>query len=135
VSAFFVNDACLTKCVTAILIYDGVHAAALAGVGRDEFTGSAIGRALRRMNADALTARYDDRWGPEELDYEFPGPSDSPPVHWLKALHCLSYQCAEGDIPETNPLWSELDRVGSLLKAGERINENSPEYERASWGD
>lgn len=146
-SAFFVNDECLTKCVTAALLYADRFGDVETnnGIGRstpigdlEREAGNRIGRALRQMNIDALKARYGNRLEPDELDpsYEFRAYAKASPVEMHKAIRCLRYQCAEGDVPDTNPLFNELERVLALIEQseGRKIDETA-EYERASWGD
>jgi hypothetical protein len=48
-----------------------------------------------------------------------------------KAISCLLYQCAEGDVPEC-PLYQDLERLAARLAAD--IVRSLPEYEKAPWG-
>jgi hypothetical protein len=144
-SAFFCNDVTLTKCVTAILgaterfgdySWSNAHEDRWprAAVEHRREMGSAIGRALRRMNDDALFQRYNDRVPRGDLAYEYPeDPPSQPIIHCLKALHCFSYQCLEGNVPETNPLYDELKQVIGLV--ADSIVSSLPEYDAAPWGD
>jgi hypothetical protein len=146
-SAFFVGDDCLTRCVTAILLYTDRFGGIETGndIGRSTpileselRAGNEIGRALRAMNIAALRVRYGNRLDAEETDgrYEFTGYSAPhlPPIHLYKALHCLHYQCSEGNVPETNPLHAELARVIKLMEAAERVSTRHPGWGQAAWG-
>jgi hypothetical protein len=84
------------------------------------------------MNRRALGARY-------ECSDRFPLPqfvfakwADAAPVEQFKAMCCLLYQCSEGKVPNT-PLYHELKRAAGEL--AQRIVQELPEYEKASWGD
>jgi hypothetical protein len=94
--------------------------------------GTKIGRKLFLMNRRALGARY-------ECSSRFPLPqfvfakwADATPVEQFKAMCCLLYQCSEGKIPESR-LYDELNRAAGEL--AQRIVQDFPEYEKASWGD
>lgn len=155
-SAFVVSAACMDRCVNAICAETkwGGHLVRMFG---DVFTDAPdartrIGRALFAMNVEAVMQRYYDcRDNPDDM----PGPCDDdgkslalklrdnfrsdrvPPLtraHWcqaLKSLHCLQYQCSEGNVPETD-LFDELSRV--IGKVAGVIAEMLPEYEAAEWG-
>lgn len=131
-SAFFVGDDCLTKVVTAILRYTDTF----GGEASFPCNASHIGSELRQMNAEALRQRYSDRFGDTELDYEFPGMAEAAtPEALLKAVRCLHYQCAEGNVPETDPLFAELDKLSEAMLAAGVGGDGSPAYEAAPWGD
>ena len=135
-SAFYCNDSVITKCVTAVLKYAGDRFANLPMTRHDESRlGSAVGTALREINVEALKQRYPGRLSEHELNtsYEFSGRVDAHPAVLLKALQCLQYQCAEGNVPET-VLYRELGRVIDLVVAAEGPLTGTPEYERAPWG-
>jgi hypothetical protein len=99
--------------------------------------GTAIGRALWAMNLDACQQRYPSH--ADRLKAGVPG-NYIPPCRKLKpaelvagfkALECLSYQCSEGNVPDS-PLYGELTRVmGEVAVA---IVRALPAYERAPWG-
>jgi hypothetical protein len=50
----------------------------------------------------------------------------------FKAIHCLLYQCSEGKVP-TSRLYDELNHAAGEL--AQRIVQDLPEYDKASWGD
>jgi hypothetical protein len=126
-SAFYVGDDCITKCVTALLTLDSVQLD----------NAEQLGRELRAMNVAALRARYADRLHPSETetDYTFPGASNAAPVALWKALQCLAYQCNEGDVPETWPLYQRITEAAEDMQRRYRLDANSAAYNAASWGD
>lgn len=111
-----------------------------------------IGRRLFTLNIEAVQQRY-----PDTIDrpQDMPGPCNSDGeatahriardflyrptarrvstdemVASLKALHCLRYQCSEGNVPET-PLYQEITRaIGRIADA---IVSEMPAYEAAAW--
>jgi hypothetical protein len=107
--------------------------------------GRDIGRALFKMNIEAVMQRYPDcRADPSHLPgwdgcqtmpetYDF---NDWRPMTvadltgCLEALHCLRYQCSEGNVPETD-LFAALQSACTLL--AETIIETLPNYTRAAW--
>ena len=106
-----------------------------------------IGRALFKMNIDAVTQRYPDcvanpenlpGWtGCEEMPTTYRFNDKYQPmtrkeiISAYKAACCLSYQCSEGNIPET-VLFRELTTL--CTDAAMNIVSNMPEYEAAKWG-
>ena len=89
------------------------------------------------MNRDAVKQRYNE---PDNSDYiKIP---DCDKIDWtgpgtnlnkfqaLKSMHCLKYQCSEGNVPKT-PLYKFLE---DLIHNWESyiINE-IPEYKNAGW--
>jgi hypothetical protein len=107
----------------------------LYGAGEAEAFGfsspSELGRHLFAMNIAAVSARYggedvNDLPGPNEdvsrypTDYEAPecgGPLDVD--EWRdgeEAVESLSYQCAEGDIPETWPAYAQLEAARDRIR-------------------
>jgi len=98
------------------------------------------GGRLRRMNEDAVLARY-----PDDSRESIPGPIDeagkllpyqykpctAPPVISLvKAISCYLYECSEGNIA-SHALFQALETWERDLC--EWIVKSSPEYEMAKW--
>ena len=84
------------------------------------------------MNRRALSARYgcgDHLRRPEFVSEKW---ADATPVEQFKAITCLLYQCSEGDVPNS-PIYGELNRAAGEL--AQRIVQDLPEYDKASWGD
>jgi hypothetical protein len=138
-SAFLVNTSVMAKVVTAILLnfdtFDGKSTcrAALLAVPTDaqKEAGTKIGRQLFLLNRRTLRARYDCT--AESLpDFGFGKWADASPVEQFKAMCCLLYQCSEGKVPDSQ-LYGELNRAAGEL--AQRIVQDLPEYEQASWGD
>jgi hypothetical protein len=137
--AFMVNTNVMAKVVTAILLnldtFDGEstcrRAMLAAPTNQQKEIGTQIGRKLFLMNRRALRARYgcDDHLHPE---FVFERWADTTPVEQFKAIHCLLYQCAEGNVPNSL-LYDALNHVAGEL--AQRIVQDLPEYDKASWGD
>jgi hypothetical protein len=108
----------------------------------------AIGRALYAMNIEAIMQRYPDcRTDPDNMP-GWQGCEMMPTTYYfgnfrrpmreaelvicLKAMHCLSYQCSEGDVPKT-PLFKALEEACGVI-AGVVVT-SLPGYQSAPWGD
>jgi hypothetical protein len=139
-SAFMVNTNVMAKVVTAILLnfdkFDGRSTARgplmAAPTDAQKETGTNIGKRLFLLNRRALRARYgcgDDLRVPE---FVFERWADAKPVEQFKAMSCLLYQCHEGKVHESR-LYDELNRAAGEL--AQRIVQDLPEYDQASWGD
>jgi len=90
-----------------------------------------LGVELLKMNHAALKVRYGDEM-PESVEFRF-----KPKVYYgnskctvLKAMRCLRYQCAEGNVPESD-LFKKLDEAINRLAI--EIVDALPEYESAEW--
>ena len=139
-SAFMVNNNVMAKVVTAILLnldtFDGEGTCRVALLASpsdaQKEAGTKIGRKLFQLNRRALGARYEcgDRFPLPQFVFE--KWADAAPVEQFKAMCCLLYQCSEGKVPNT-PLYNELNRAAAEL--AQRIVQDLPEYEKASWGD
>ena len=150
-SAFVVDRKCMDRCVRTLTArgrygqilrsFGGIDTAA-AGAATE------IGRRLFTLNVEAVMQRYPDTQDdPSRLPgdnmaprhtsrYQAPqrGPSmltRAELVDGAKALHCLVYQCAEGNVPESD-LFRELE--AAIGKICAQIVSNLPEYEAAAWG-
>lgn len=120
-SAFVVSAETLNRAVT---LFDRNSSKSCEQL--DEF-----GQRLWDMNAQAVAARYPDR------AQESPGPfkyalRHCKPVVALKALHCLIYQCSEGDVPELALYHQLRDRERHVMR---EIVDELPEYQNAAWND
>jgi hypothetical protein len=145
-SAFVVGPDTMTNAMRALTCSGqirrfGEFDTAIATAGRD------IGRALYAMNIAAVMERYPDcradptnlpGWDgchlmPTTFDFgDFRPVSDADLIVCTKALHCVRYQCSEGDIHET-PLWIALDSACKHLDTV--IVTSLPAWQRAAWGD
>jgi hypothetical protein len=139
-SAFMVNTNVMAKVVTAILLnldtFDGESMCRVALLASptdvQKEAGTKIGRKLFLMNRRALRVRYGH---PEHLclpEFVFERWADATPVQQFKAMSCLLYQCCEGKVPNS-PLYDELNHAAGEL--AQRIVQDLPEYDKASWGD
>ena len=139
-SAFMVNTNVMAKVVTAILLnldtFDGESTCRVALLASptdaQKEAGTNIGRKLFLLNRRALRARYGcgDHLGLPEFVFE--KWADATPVQQFKAMSCLLYQCHEGKAYESR-LYVELNRAAGDL--AQRIVQDLPEYDKASWGD
>jgi len=139
-SAFMVNTNVMAKVVTAILLnrdtFDGestCRAALLAApTDAQREAGTKIGRKLFLMNRRALSTRYVCGNHLRLPEFVFEKWADATPVQQFKAMSCLLYQCHEGKVHESR-LYDELNHAAGEL--AQRIVQDLPEYEKASWGD
>ena len=139
-SAFMVNANVMAKVVTAILLnfdtFDGESTARgpllAAPTDAQKETGTKIGRKLFLMNRRALRARYGCSDHLRVPEFVFEKWADATPVEQFKAMSCLLYQCHEGKVHETQ-LYDELNHAAGEL--AQRIVQDLPEYDKASWGD
>ena len=132
-SAFIVSDACMQKCVTAML-----------GPGDSCEYADELGDRLYAMNLEAVRVRYDDR-SPDAL----PGSGIPEAFKWrvkpanfydprerkdwccyVKALQCLLYQCTEGNVPEYD-LYRRIER--RINEIDRTIVSGLSEYQEAPW--
>jgi hypothetical protein len=140
VSAFMVNTKVMAKVVTAILLnldtFDGqstCRAAMLANPSDEQKeAGNKIARKLFLLNKRALRARYGngDRLPIPKLVFE--KWADATPIEQFAAMRCLLYQCHEGKVRNSR-LYAELNNAAGEL--AQRIVQDLPQYDKASWGD
>lgn len=88
-----------------------------------------IAQALYDLNVRAVNYRYN-----KNDDTEFTAFKNKMPINnkfqLLKSLHCLIYQCSEGNIPN-DPLYKRLETISSCIAID--IVKNLPEYDAAAW--
>ena len=87
---------------------------------------------LFNLNCKAVNQRYGKNQAQEFRPLNFkPAMEFNIPLAWaLKCLHCLEYQCSEGNIPETK-LYKLLKLISNSWAYD--IAANTPEYNRAPW--
>lgn len=104
-----------------------------------------LGRELLAMNSAALAARYGEplQTAADFADFRF-WPRAYSPIQQYKALRCLRYQCAEGNVPEW-PLFKRLETIAAALALAivgrplltdeqrAEIIGRLPEYDKAQW--
>ena len=142
-SAFVVSDSTINRVVSWInnetvgsngLTY-GRIGRILKGIGhapdQDNFEVN-LGLAMFDLNVLAVNQRYGD--GEAEkfrpLDYAFKPATPGSVYQALKSLHCWHYQCAEGDVPETE-FYKAFESVIHAIEGG--IVSRLPQYEAAQW--
>jgi hypothetical protein len=133
-SAFVVSDKTINRVVTYLSCSNGTRHYA-ERLGLDISTPKAekeLGEKMFALNVRSVDARYgegeatkfrplDYRWKPEVFTNNFQA---------YKSLSCWLYQCAEGDVPETE-LYKKLDKIGNFM--AHEIVASLPEYEKAEW--
>lgn len=129
-SAFIVDDSTINRIVSFVASWEGRswYQSQFKKAGVDANEPTEFGQALAQMNQDAVNQRYQEE--PTELTYQHKYVQANK-VAVYKAIQCLSYQCAEGNVPERE-LYKLLESMG-IWVAGEIIRE-LPEYEQATWG-
>jgi hypothetical protein len=99
-SAFMVNNGTIDRAVSAVFAFNNENPPMLPDV---------LGAELIKLNMEALRQRYGDK--PLAFTYAHRNHADADPVlARFKAVSCLTYQCCEGDVPET-PLYKLLKQV------------------------
>ena len=140
-SAFVVDTTCMDRVVRGFDLLSGRPDL------RSDLFRTHTGRELFNLNIEAVRQRYgsaddmlEDGWQVDNYQYSEPPPvPDCPPeVDSLKAMHCLIYQCSEGNVPE-QPLYRTLVETSQMLE--QRVLDQRkvedvhdlPEYQRAEW--
>ena len=139
-SAFVVNSNVMAKVVTAILLnldtFDGESTCRVALLASptdaQKEAGTSIGKRLFLLNRRALRARYGRGDHLRCPEFVFERWADATPVQQFKAISCLLYQCHEGKVHESR-LYAELNHAAGEL--AQRIVQDLPEYDKASWGN
>jgi len=139
-SAFVVDDKTINRLV-AFLMYEKPHYGdewkrMVAEHGFDLYDmeqARLFAEELHAMNVAAVCQRYADD-SPEMYPFKFQlvltGRISA--AQAVKSLHCLHYQCCEGDVPDTWPAYKLLEALANAI-CYEIVSE-SPEYEMAEWG-
>lgn len=86
---------------------------------------------LARMNRYAIWCRYEEKVRMPKLNFD--KVVESPTIYQMvKHLHCLSYQCSEGDTETVHKdTWERLHKITQELESN--IVYNLPEYKAAAW--
>ena len=95
----------------------------------EELTG--FGKELLKLNIDAVNQRYN-----EKTNYDFAEKFEFKEIQCnefeiLKALHCFTYQCSEGNIPNKK-LYKQMVELENGIAF--EIIDKMPEYQKAEWG-
>ena len=92
-----------------------------------------LGHILFDMNIESINQRYGE--GEAEtfrpLDYQYHVEPPPLAVHLYKALQCFTYQCYEGDVPETT-IYKTLEEF--IRDLAQHIVYQLPDYNKAPWG-
>jgi hypothetical protein len=115
-SAFIVNNNTIHRCLM------GLCYAKLSFEYNKE-----LGQKLLELNARAVAQRYEE---PEEKVVFKGSKFPVSPIGAVKALHCLRYQCSEGDVPQ-DPLFKKISRAIEILS--EDIVCNLPQWNEEPW--
>jgi len=101
----------------------------------DETEREKMGKKLFAMNCEAINQRYgpNQAQGFRTLDYKWRYELPPPAIHTVKNLQCLLYQCNEGDVPETWPVYKMMKEIEHGLLSN--IVCHLPAYEKARWGE
>lgn len=127
-SAYVVDERTMHRAVRGIFATMRVFA--------DSNDGTAIGRLLFAMNADAVSQRYPDKpempaYGRQLARvYQYDEPTFTPVLVLFKSMVCLDYQCSEGNVPDS-ALFREFDRATDKL--ARKIIVDSPSYQKLPW--
>jgi len=105
----------------------------------DDQEAKELGLKLFELNVRGIKNRYPD------MEYKNPAeefrPSNpgyqyrhefSKPMQFLMSIRCLLYQCCEGNIPETNKLYQQLEDYSKELAL--TLIFAMPEYSNCHWG-
>lgn len=87
-----------------------------------------FGNLFLLMNKKAVDVRYNEANLIQEHKFKR---IKSGKLQVLKSIHCLLYQCYEGDIPETR-LFKTMDKIKQIL--ANNIICDLPGYDKATWG-
>lgn len=92
-----------------------------------------LGRALLLLNVQAVNVRYGNGDDATQIlkDYSYRLTLDANCFIALKALHCLRYQCSEGDVPETD-MYKTIEWLS--MTWAEDIVRDIKAYDIAAWG-
>lgn len=93
-----------------------------------------LGISMAILNDRAVNARYGEATADKDREgvtYRFRWEPTSSRIQVLKSLQCWSYQCAEGDIPETSELYKVAEEIVGYLACN--IVYDLPEYDKAAW--
>jgi hypothetical protein len=95
-----------------------------------------LGRQMLQLNRQALIERYPDQdmGAPDDIEiaaYQYNGKRYGR-ADASKALHCVIYQCSEGDIPRESVLYQRMKRRAAA--ADSWIVSQLPEWKAAEWG-
>ena len=84
---------------------------------------------LNAMNYAAVNVCYNEHTEPNPIQYRVVVPASD--VALFKLMDCYLYQCSEGCVPATWPLFAEVEKA--RVKLAHHICRSLPEYDAAPW--
>ena len=87
-----------------------------------------LANALLLLNKRAVNDRYNETNLVQVMKYKEEPTTE---IQVVKSLHCLKYQCSEGDVLKSR-LYQFLKELISVIEGN--IVDKMPEYEKAYWG-
>lgn len=93
-----------------------------------------LGRAMRNLNIQGVSARYDEDKVAVLLGedtYEYTSGFMTSRIEAYKSLQCWLYQCCEGNVPDST-LYKAFESVRANMAM--HIVSRLPEYDKANWG-
>lgn len=115
--------------MSAFIVSNSTIHRALCGMTYAKLTDAydpALGQRLYALNAEAIQQRYGDE---QRVNFA-PERGEVSKISAVKALHCLRYQCSEGNVP-SKKLYKMISRAIEILS--EDIVCNLPEWNTAPW--
>ena len=137
-SAWIVSKENIDRVITALLILEREHPNRPSPVPelsriKNQEDENGLGTQLWKMNEDAVKQRYGrpykDLPGSRRVKYKFVT-SEADPYQLIQSIHCLGYQCAEGNVPETD-LYKALKKLEQEFEA--YLVRTDPRYKSAKW--
>lgn len=86
-----------------------------------------LANAFYFLNKIAVDTRYDENTLIQVMRYNKEEATD---IQVLKSLHCLCYQCSEGEVPSMK-LFKVIEKLIRILER--HIINELPEYKNAEW--
>ena len=102
-------------------------------IGEDETEIIRLAEEMFRLNCEAVNQRYGEGAAESfrELNFKYQFMPGTSAVQAYQALSCWLYQCTEGDIPKSSPLYEVINKISDVL--AHRIAMNTPECKKARW--
>lgn len=131
-SSFIIDNKCMNRIINGLYwksnFKDGYRSLyeEMNLISSDDFV--ILAKKLFKLNTDAFNYRYDENNKVPEFEWINCPVTD---IQFLKSLHCLRYQCCEGNIPKRK-LYKWLTDVINCMES--YIVRKMPEYEKAEWG-
>lgn len=135
-SAWIVSKENIDRVITALLLLEkksSMSPVPKLSLIKDQEGVNGLGTQLWGMNEDAVKQRYgrpyNDLPGSKVVKYKFVT-SEADPYQLIMSIHCLGYQCAEGNVPETD-LYKAVKKLEEEFEA--YLVRTDPRYKNAKW--